>query len=208
METMMTSKQKKQILRVVEDELDKLSASKNGAQSVLSQGDKLQAGFRNLVENLVNSILKLISAGEKIFIDAVDGSETILDAKDMFGYIDSDFKGYGADEAGPATKVMPVDVYEMAKDATFAQMFGSLSSDLNALCLTQAQIKNFVRKHRNWLRTDGYGTFFLFKSKNNFFVANVLVHSDGTLRVHVYQLGYSVVWYAVHRHRVVAPQLA
>lgn len=178
---MMTSKQKKQILRVVEDKLDKLQLSRDAAQAVLGGGHKLQGKFGEVIVELSNPILKLISGDERIVIDTVDGLETLPNANDVFAYIDSDFVSWGADEQGPATKETPAAVYEIAKNATFAQMFESLGSDLNKLCFTQSQIKNFAKKHRNWLRTEGYGTFFLFKSKNSFFVAGVSVGSGGTL---------------------------
>ena len=95
----------------------------------------------------------------------------------------------------------------MVKDGTFKQLFGSLEGDVAKLCFTQTQIKNFVKKHRNWLRTDGYGTFFLFQSKEKFFVADVHVLSDG-LHVYVYEFEDSFVWGAEDRHRLVVPQLA
>jgi hypothetical protein len=151
--------------------------------------------------------LKLISGGESLVLDAVDGKDVLADANDMFAYIDSDFKNWKADELGQPTGETPVEVYEMAKDATFPQMFGSLVTDVRRLCLTQAQIKGFVKKYRNWLRTDGYATFFLFESRGEVFVARVSVHSDG-LHVRVRRFVYSYVWYAGYRHRVVVPQLA
>ncbi len=207
METMMTSRQKKQILRLVEDELNKNPLPRNATQAILAQGSKFQEGVRNVFAIIADSVLKLLSFGSPVIIDAVDGSETLSKAKEMFAWIDSDFIGYGADEVGPATKETPVAVYEMAKDTTFAEIFGSLGQNLDRLCLTQAQIKNFVKKHRNWLRTDGYGTFFLFKSKNNFFVARVGLDSDGGLGVGVGRFEVDSVWYAGYRHRVVVPQL-
>ena len=156
----------------------------------------------------METILRLISGGKSLALDAVDGTETLADAKDTFAWIDSDFKNWGADEKGPATKETPVDVHEMTKDAFFSQIFGSLNSDVRQLCLTQHQIKKFVRKYRNWLRTDGYGTFFLFESRGNFFVADVRFRSVDELGVHVRQFEYSVVWRAEGRRRVVVPQLA
>lgn len=160
-------------------------------------------------EKIKNEFLKLISGGETLVLDAVDGSEVLADAADMFtAGIDSDFRSRGADEPGQPTPSTPVEVYEMEKNATFSQMFGSLSADVRKLCFTQAQIKNFVKKHRNWLRTEGYATFFLFESKGNFFVAYVYFYSDDRLRVGVAQFGHSRVWYAERRHRLVVPQLA
>jgi len=161
------------------------------------------------VEETRKQFLQLISGGKSLTIDAVDGSEVLADAKEMFpAGIDSDFKNWGADEPGQPTAEMPVDVYEMKQDATFSQMFGELNFDLRRLCLTQHQIKNFVKKHRSWLRTEGYATFFLFESNGNFFVAVVRFYSDDRLRVGVRQFEGSDVWDAEYRHRVVVPQLA
>lgn len=152
--------------------------------------------------------LKLISGGESLVLDVVDGTETLANTSNVFAYIDSDFKNWGVDEKGPATEETPVAVYEMCGDATFARMFGELSLDTKKLCLTQHQIMNFVEKLPSWLRKDGYGTFFLFESKGSFFVAHVSSYSGGRLSVHICQLGCSSVWLAGARHRVVVPQLA
>lgn len=160
------------------------------------------------IKKTQNEYLKLISGGQILELDAVDGSETLANAKDVFSFIDPDLKNWDTDKKGPATDKTPVKVYEMAKNANFAEMFGSLSPDLHKLRLTQAQIKNFVRKNRNWLRTDGYATFFLFKENNYFFVARVSVRSSGSLCVNVSRFEDSYVWYAEGRRRVVVPQLA
>jgi len=156
-----------------------------------------------------NKFLWLISGGVSLTVDAVDGTEILADAKDVFsGGIDSDFINWEADEPDRSTVETPVDVYEMTQDATFSQMFGDLSSDVRRLCLTQHQIKNFVKKHRSWLRTEGYATFFLFESKGYFFVAVVLFDSRGGLFVRVLQFEDSHVWDAGIRHRLVVPRLA
>ena len=153
--------------------------------------------------------LKLISSGETLELDAVDGSEVIPGSEDIFkADIDSDFVSWGANQKGCATGKTPVDVHEMTKDGTFAQLFGSLNADVRKLCFTQHQIKNFIRKYRNWLREDGYATFFLFESNGNFFVASVSVRSDGKLRVDVHEFEDGHVWHAERRHRIVVPQLA
>ena len=85
-------------------------------------------------------------------------------------------------------------------------MFGSLGTDLDKLCLTQHQIKTFCEVHKEWLRKDGYATFFLFKVDEQFFVAHVRVSSVG-LGVHVFRFGLDDVWYAEYSHRMVVPQL-
>jgi len=158
------------------------------------------------VMNIIYS--RIISGGEKLIIEPTDGSRGLADATDVFACIDADFKNYGADELGQPTAAMPVVVREMCKDANFAQMFDELNSDREKLCLTPHQIKIFVQNHRRWLRTDGYSTFFLFKSQSNFFVARVSFGFGGGLRVRVGQFGRSVVWGAEYRRRIVVPKLA
>ena len=153
------------------------------------------------------TILRLISE-TPLVLDPTDGSQVLAEANDTFAYIDSDFRNWNADEPGLATEQTPVCIYEMVEDATFAQMFGSLAPDVAKLCLAQAQIKGFVSKHRQWLRSDGYATFFLFKSHSHFFVARVGVYSGGGLYVSVRRFEYSYVWFAGYCHRVVVPQLA
>ena len=154
------------------------------------------------------AILKLISEAHEIIIETCDGSQTIANAKDTFtSGIDGDFKkNWGTNKAGNSTEKAPVQVHEMVKDATFAQMFGSLGADLDKLCLTQHQIKIFCEVHKEWLRKDGYATFFLFKVDEQFFVADVDVTSDG-LNIYVCRFEGDGVWNAKYTHRVVVPQL-
>ena len=155
-----------------------------------------------------NKFLWLISGGVSLTVDAVDGTEILADAKDVFpGGIDSNFINWGADEPGRSTAETPVDVYEMTKDSTYSKMFGSLSDDVQKICFTQAQIKNFAKRNYEWFRTDSYGTFFLFESNGYFFVALVSFDSLGGLRVDVSRFERSLVWRAGSR-RLVVPRLA
>ncbi|MCX6763789.1 MAG: hypothetical protein NTZ97_03620 [Candidatus Moranbacteria bacterium] len=166
------------------------------------------------VKKTENKFLKLISGSETIIIDECDGTETLADAKDVFAYIDSDFKNWGLDKKASATGKTPVQVFEMSEDATFRQMFNSFSTERKKLCLKQSQIKKFVKKHSKWLRTDGYATFFLFKkdetkdADDNFFVAYVHFYSGDKLEVNVNRFENDIVWSAEVRRRLVVPQLA
>lgn len=153
------------------------------------------------------SILKVISGGEKIMIEALDGKAYISDAKKTFkSGIDGDFKNWGLNQSGPATVEILLDVHEIIGDGKFVQIFTELNSDLDQLVMTQAQIIRFCEKHPTWLRREDYGTFFLMKENNEFFVVGVRVRSDG-LFVHVNRLEDDYVLYAQYRHRVVVPQL-
>lgn len=151
--------------------------------------------------------LKLLSGAETLMLDALDGKETLATAKETFpSGIDGNFKNWGTNKPGIATKETAVDVYELVKDGNFAQMFGSLGTDLDKLCLTQAQIKNFCKKHPQLLRQNGYATFFLFKVEDQFFVARVYVNSDG-LYVNVNRFVRDNVWGAGSSHRMVVPKM-
>ena len=226
MKKLITSGQKEQVVNVV------MAAVRKGVEAVvellakagtinvsnfqriLAQGNVLsehlvaeaKKKMTELAEQVVG-YLKLISGGENIVIGPTDGKDIIAKAKDLFtGWIDPDFVNYGTNVECKPTKEVSVQVFEMIKDGTFAQIFGGFGENLDRLCLTQVQIIFFVRNHAKWLRTDGYGTFFLFKVGGEFFVAGVRVGSDGLL-VYVNRLAYGHVWFAEFRLRVVVPQL-
>lgn len=151
-----------------------------------------------------NEYLKLI---ETVSLRCCNGLRKIANAEDTFkSYIDSDFKNWGLDKRGLSTLATNVSVHEMIKDATFAQMFGSLGSDLDKLCLSQHQIVEFCEKHAAHLRQESYATFFLFEKGDQFCVAAVRVYADG-LRVYVYRLEDDAVWSGEYRLHVVVPQL-
>jgi hypothetical protein len=190
--------------------------NKQNIECVRARGNEIVAAitalvkekFAEIAENIAG-IVKLISGAETLELDETDGKATIAKAKDTFpGWIDGDFESYGTNVLGPATQKTQVTVHEMIKDGTFAQIFGGMSDDLNSLCLTQPQIIQFVQKHRKWLRTDGYGTFFLFKVDEEVFVASVYFDVVGRLEVYASRFSDVFVWHAECGHRFVVPQLA
>jgi hypothetical protein len=133
------------------------------------------------------------------------GDVTIAEAKDVFtGYLDPDFKNWGTDVAGNDIAANAVDVHEVNRDGTFAQLWGSLG-DPQSLCLTQGQIVEFCRSNRDQLRQGGCATLFLFMAKGELFVAYVDVR-DVRLKAYVRRFGLDYVWVAEYRHRVVVPQ--
>ena len=171
-------------------------------------GEALEEGLREVFENIVvgasRKILKLISGGHRLVISTTSGKRFIADAKNPFSrYLDPSFKNDRVE--GPAAGETNVAVYELVEDATLADMFGR---DPKRLCLTQDQIIRFCEDHRSWLRKEGYATFFLYESDNQFFVADVFFGFDGLLNVSRDPLEYSRVWRAGFRHRVVLPELA
>ena len=185
-----------------------------GNQRVLAHGDKFAfeltafiiAKMTELAEQVVG-YLKLISGDTEIVIGETDGTGMIAGASDVFpGWVDPDFVNYGTNVKGKPMKKTKAQVFEMAKDGTFAQIFGCFGENLDRLCWEQDQIKLFVKDHAKWLRTDGYGTFFLFKVNGEFFVAYVR-RRVGRLEVDVDRLSDGDVWNAEGRHRLVVPQL-
>ena len=225
--TSISSGQQEQCVTVIKDAARKagetaiaeLSASgvinSGNFQRVLEWGNKLAPAIQAFVKEQIAALaeniagcLKLISGAETLELEPTDGKETIAKAKDTFpGWIDGDFKNYDTDVKGKPTDKANVQVHEMIKDGTFAQIFGGLSDNLDSLCLTQAQIIQFVKKHSKWLRTDGYGTFFLFKVNEEFFVADVSMYGGSLLAI-VHRFSSDGVWDAGLRYRVVVPQQA
>lgn len=134
-------------------------------------------------------------------ISATDGKETLAEATNVFtGGI------YYAKKRGSSKKTekTTVTVHEIVKDGTYAQIFGG--GNLKRLCLEESQIVAFCRDHRNLLRTEGYGTFFLFKGEDAWFFIAVVDIDDGRLRVDVNDFSRCHVWSASSRHRVIVPQ--
>jgi len=160
-----------------------------------------------------NQYLRLISGNEIITIPACKGGKkaNIYCAKKTFpGGIDRNFSNYGCDTKQSATMEIRVQVYEMYKrDANFKTLFGVLSSNLKSLAFeSQEQIAEFCKKHKQWLRKGGFGTFFLFteivEEEEKFFVASARFDSGG-LRACIDHLLLTdgVLWYAGNTPRVV-----
>jgi hypothetical protein len=153
-----------------------------------------------------NSVLNRLFEKEAIKVNATDGKVTIAQSTEVFKFwLDPDFKNWNLDNPQVSTKETPVQVYEMTKDANFKTMFGTLNEDLNKLCLTQSQIVDFCKNHKDRLHPN-WATFFLFKEDNQYFVALVYVRSDG-LGVCVFRFGRADVWGGERALRLVVPQL-
>lgn len=115
-----------------------------------------------------NNYLKLLSVDDELIADACE-DEVFEKADNVFTHIDPDFKRWEANEKQKATPDTPFGVYELQKDGTFQDFFTSVGQKLDSMCFTHGQVRSIVKKYRNWLRTEGYGNFFLFKSKGKFF---------------------------------------
>jgi len=189
----------------------------------LEAGKKFTDFLNNIAKNqrqvCGNDYLRCILNKESLTIPACDGARIIANAKNVFpGYIDDNFRKLKADEAGTKTLDTVAHVFELTRKANFVKMFNIKISNLthaglsdfkrlNKMIYTQDQIIGFVESHRNWLRTDGHATFFLFKSYGNFFVAVINFSFSGRLKVSVVRFWHSLEWSARAGHRVVVPWL-
>jgi hypothetical protein len=158
------------------------------------------------IETATESPVIPLSRTETLTLDAVNGRRTIVHSKGVFNYIDYHFRIYKANEAGNATKKTPVSVYQVVKCTGFEKIFGSFHSDVDKLCFTQHQIINFITKYKNWLRTDGKFTFFLFKAHGEYFTAGVCFDVHDSLGVFPCRFENGILWPS-DQHRVVVPQL-
>lgn len=198
------------IEKAIANAVKKTNADSDKIQKVIGKPGVIFNFFASLLADSVESkpsILRLISGGEKIMIEALDGKAYISDAKKTFkSFIDSDFKNWGLNQSSPATAETLLDISEMVGDGTFVQIFTGITPDLEKLVMTQAQIIRFCEKHPTWLRQEGYATFFLTKVGGEYFVVYVGVDSDG-LTANVPRLEHDHVWDGDDRPRIVSPQL-
>jgi hypothetical protein len=153
--------------------------------------------------NCPSSFLSLVSGGEEIMIEALDGEVGILGVKKTSKIVISeDFENWGLYQSGPATPEALLDVSEMINDGTFTQIFTDITGDFDKICLTQNQIIRFCEKHPNWLRQGGCATFFLTKVKKEYLVVHVFLPRN-CLFIRVSRLGCDNIWRGEFRRRVV-----
>jgi len=118
----------------------------------------------------------------------------------LFQWIDPDFENWNVDE-GIKAKKQKLATKIPDKDFTFKDVFKEEDA------ISQEEVIDYVKEHKKEIEKFSH-LFLLKNSKGEFFVASVLVLSVGELRVDVYRLGFSGVWGAGRRRRVVVPQLA
>ena len=153
-----------------------------------------------------NSVTRLISKEGEIFIDHCDGTKTIASSEDVFDLcIGGNCLKEDFNIISKSTKKIQVSVSEVIKNSTLVHIFGCLDKnhDLDELCLTQHQISDFCRDHRDLLRGDTYGTLFLTKTGVNYYVLHVIMLGGG-LAIHRHHLGDSTIhWKSACLHRVI-----
>ena len=141
---------------------------------------------------------------ESVTLAPTKGSVTLAEAEDVFTWLDSDFKKWRTNVPGEDTDEALVDVHEMTHDGTHKTLFGSLG-DPRQLALSQGQVVEFCRNHRDSLQLNNYGTFFLFEVNGKLFIANVCVDVR-RISAAVQSFYIDRVWNADQRHRLVVQQ--
>ncbi len=117
-----------------------------------------------------NDHLRLISGEEELTLEPSNGTYTIYRAKSVFVRQHGIFRRF--DDRDSSTKITFVQVYDVVKGETLDQIYRD-PKGLDALCFTQSQIINFVKKYPNWLYNGSGGTLFLIKARGAYYVVSV-----------------------------------
>ncbi|MGD0090125.1 MAG: hypothetical protein ABSE73_09410 [Planctomycetota bacterium] len=197
--------------RIVEHQKELQGLSSEDAQWVMQHTAEALALFVIAISNrgkkTALSILRLISAGKKILIPPTSGKEQLATATDVFtAGIDSNFKILHCDDNERETPETQVAVYEMLQAGDYTKIFRSFPQSYDEICLTRSQIKRFVQANRSWIRNQDYNVLFLFKEKDEFFVACVNLDREDKLHVQMSPFSENYVWRGGGRDRVVVPE--
>lgn len=173
----------------LQNAIKKITNLANGEALIKRVQNNLNLGLMSEVEWAVEKVfiefvkikttyLKSISLDEDVFIDETNGKETLAQAEDLFSDIDPDFKKWNLDVSSESKTSTKVQVLELIKDGVLKDIFESFGKNLDSICLTQHQIKDFCFKHRELMSLNSR-TFFLFKVRNEYFVAIATVRLFG-----------------------------
>ncbi len=110
----------------------------------------------------LDNTLYLPIQDEEMYIEAVDGKETIADARDIFAFpLINQTSILSMSVSGNPSERLSVMPYEVLGEQKFEEMFLNLSSDFERLILGQAQIANFCRRYLTWIKNRNTPTVFL-----------------------------------------------
>lgn len=109
-----------------------------------------------------------------------------------------------------ATKKTEVKIFEQARRGTFADIFGWFGRDHRKLCLTQAQVLNFLRKYTMQV-ANYHSVCFLLHDDTHFHVAYTRfheLHGKKGFVLKIMPMDYTHIWDAFvslarHSHRIV-----
>ena len=182
------------------------TAIKDGRITSQSDLKKLIEEAKKIVEvpQAPKQYLRLLSEGKEFRLGKTEGKKTIKAAKKLLAAGIYFYDGFNelSDEV-VQTEELLVEVSELVESGKFAEFLPD-----GRVFQHEEQVLLFCETHRDWLRKDGYATFFPFLKSGKVFVADARVCGVGQLEVLVRSLGRDCAWDADDRDRVVLPQLA
>ena len=155
-------------------------------------------------------VLKIVSGAERMVIEALDGQLCIPIAKKIFGgFISDKFGIFGLNNFRPATKETSVEISQVIKKSTTAEVFNSITPELDKLVLTQHQVIRFCEKYPDWYNNENSHILFLTKNSrtdiDEYFVISVSWSCDA-LQSSVWSLNYGNINFPEFRVLVAYPQ--
>ncbi len=157
---------------------------------------------------LETAYLQLLTKDHMLLIPSSDGKDTFENSTHLFPMgLDEDTEIDDTDASALPTSQQIHDVYELRTDGDFRAIFSSISSNLDELCLTQAQIMLFAEWYTPWLKPGGNATFFLYKRAGQYRVALIYNYPLG-LSVSRHPFDSPISWSSKYALRVVVPRTA
>ncbi|MEI6479322.1 MAG: hypothetical protein WCO21_00630 [bacterium] len=128
---------------------------------------------------------------------------------DVFGNIDVVFNFLGGLMLSQTTKKIDIDFYRMRKAHTFIEMLGLITEDLDSLCFTLGQVKEFARANRGWIMAVDTPAFFLFKHDGKHFLASVFADSISSYQIgtNLFQVDDVFIWPDNTNQLLVVPKI-
>jgi len=162
------------------------------------------------VKNNEERILRPLLLDETMLIEELSNKAfrvAIIKAKNIFeSGVGFEFEDFGLNNPSDASGKIFVQAFELIENAKLAEIFCSFTGNLSELCFTYSQIVRFCEKYPHQLRQEGSANFFLLKTKEDYFVANIKACSDG-LKAGVNYFKFGPVWNGNDRHRIFVPAI-
>lgn len=154
-----------------------------------------------------NKILRLISGNINLVVQNVSEDLFIEEVSNNSGLsVNLNFVGPRDEENRRIIDENLVEVYEMYNEnASFIQMFSSLSDELTKLSLSGGQIINFCKNYPNWLSQKGFPTFFMILIKEETFIVSVRLINQNLI-MFLFRPELNIMWNSYDQYRVVIPQ--
>ncbi len=140
-------------------------------------------------------LLELVSGPEGLVIDSLSSQENIPQSKDLYSFINQKFQEWGLDQPSPPTGRTVVDVYKLKSDATFAEVFASISGAKGGRALSQAQINAFSKNHQEFSDRPEDHMFFFFQANAEYWVASLCARGTNRPVISPLRLSYDRDWH-------------